>query len=316
MRIVFWGNGNRGVACLRALCERGYRSKLAVAHPPARGSWHASVAEVAGELDIPAIAPDDPNDASTAAALQEAHADVFVLAGYGKILRRHIIDIPRLMCINLHAGKVPEYRGSSPLNWALINGEGSFGLSVLKLDGGVDSGDVLMQREFEISGNDTIRELHGIANEQFPVMLLEVIKQLKADRCSLAPQDTERARYYPLRFPDDGLVLWDQLSARQVHNRIRALTDPYPCAFTFFNGRKVKLIASEPASTCYNGEPGRVYRKTDRGLLVCAADTCVWIKQACFADDDTRLADGVQRYDRLATVRGLALAQLEQGARG
>jgi len=316
MRIVFWGNGNRGVACLRALCARGYHPELAVVHPPAGGSWHASVAELAGELGIKALAPDDPNDASAAAALQKTQADVFILTGYGKILRQHIIDIPRLMCINLHAGKVPEYRGSSPMNWALINGENSFGLSVLKLDGGVDSGDVLMQREFKISGNDTIRELHGIANEQFPVMLLDVVQQIESGRCTPKPQDSGRARYFPLRFPEDGLVLWDQLTAEQIHNRVRALTEPYPCAFTFFEGRRVKLISCEPTSTCYNGEPGRVYRKTGSGLLVCAADTCLWIRQACFADDGTPLADGVQRYDRLATVGGLALAQLEREARG
>lgn len=316
MRIVFWGNGNRGVVCLRALCAHGYRSELAVVHPQGGGSWNASVAEVAGELGIRAIAPDDPNDASTAAALQKTQADVFILAGYGKILQQRIIDIPRLMCINLHAGKVPEYRGSSPLNWALLNGEASFGLSVLKLDGGVDSGDVLMQWEFEVSANDTIRELHSVANEQFPAMLLKVVQQIENGHCAPKPQDAQRARYFPLRFPDDGLVLWDQLTARQIHNRIRALTEPYPCAFTFFKGRKASLISSEPASAIYNGDPGRVYRKTDRGLLVCASDTCLWIKQACFADDDTPLADGVQRYDRLATVGGLALAQLEREARG
>ncbi len=301
---------------MRALCEHGCRSELAVVHPPAGGSRHASVAEVASELGIQAIAPDDPNDAPTAAALQKARADVFILAGYGKILRQHIIDIPRLMCINLHAGKVPEYRGSSPLNWVLMSGENSFGLSVLKLDGGVDSGDVLLQRVFEISESDTIRELHSIANEQFPVMLLEVLQQIESGSCTPKPQDAERARYFPLRFPDDGLVLWDQLSARQIHNRIRALTEPYPCAFTFFKGRRVKLISSEPASTIYNGESGRVYRETERGLLVCAADTCLWIKQACFADDDTPLADSVQRYDRLATVAGLAMAHLSAEGRG
>lgn len=316
MRIVFWGNGNRGVACLRALCGRGHRPELAVVHPSAGESWHASVAESAGALGIQALAPDDPNDASVSAALQEIQADVFILAGYGKILRPPIIDIPRLMCINLHAGTVPEYRGSSPLNWALINGETSFGLSVLKLDSGIDSGEVLMQREFEISENDTIRELHGIANEQFPAMLLDVVQQLVGGLCTPKAQDSKRARYFPLRFPDDGLVLWDQLTAAQIHNRVRALTEPYPCAFTFFEGRRVKLISSEHASTRYNGEPGRVYRNTERGLLVCAADTCLWVTQACFADDGNALADDVQRYERLATVGGLALAQLDREARG
>ncbi len=318
MKIVFWGNGNRGVACLRALHERGYRIERVVVHPGGQGQWYSSVAETAKQLGIETLAPQDPNDPAIpmyiGTALTPLGPDLFILAGYGKILRRNIIAIPRLMCINLHAGKVPEYRGSSPLNWALINGETSFGLSLLKLDGGVDSGDVLCERSFEISVNDTIRELHAVANEQFPVMLLETLRQIESGTYTLRPQDPARARYFPLRFPEDGLILWDQLTAEQAHNRIRALTEPYPCAFTYCNGREVKLISSQLHEGTYCGEPGRVYRVDGQRLLVCAVDKCLWIKEARFADDATPLAAAVRRYDRLATMGGMALETLRRGS--
>lgn len=310
MRIIFWGNGNRGVACLRALRDRGYCIDLVVVHPSSRGQWYGSVAETAGELGLDVVAPPDPNDSEMAESLKTRGADLFVLAGYGKILHREIIDLARVMAINLHAGKVPEYRGSSPLNWALINGEDSFGLSILKLDAGVDSGAVLLEREFEISADATIGELHAVANEQFPAMLLETIKLIETGEYVLKAQDAQRAGYFPLRFPDDGLILWDQLTAKQIHNRIRALTEPYPCAFTFYNGREVRLLKSELASDRHYGEPGRVYRVTDRGVLVCAADECLWLRRACFTDGDAQLADCVQRYDRLATVGEAVLQQL------
>ena len=102
------------------------------------------------------------------------------------------------------------------------------------------------------------------------------------------------------------------MTADQIHNRIRALTEPYPCAFTFHAGREARLVASELARSRHCGEPGRIYRKTDQGLLVCAADECLWIRHARFADDDSPLAGAVERYDRLATVAGLSLERLRR----
>lgn len=313
MRIVFWGNGNRGVSCLRALHERGYEPHHVVVHPQEGKQWYSSVAETAQALGIETSAPHDPNDEATQNTLRKLEPDLFVLAGYGKILREPVRAIPRLMSINLHAGKVPEYRGSSPLNWALINGETTFGLSILKLDGGIDSGEVLCERTFEISVNDSIQALHTIAGEAFPTMLVETVRRIETNSCTSRPQDPARARYFPLRFPEDGLILWDQLSAEQAHNRIRALTEPYPCAFTFYNGREVKLISSQLHEGTYCGEPGRVYRIDGQRLLICAADKCLWIKDARFADDGSPLGAAVQRYDRLATMGGLALEELRRG---
>lgn len=303
MKIVFLGNGNRGVSCLQALHDSGCDICLAVAHPPSQGQWYASVAELAEKLGIECIRPEKLDDRETAEKLKSCNAGVFVAAGYGMILKQSTIEIPKIMAINLHAGKLPEYRGSSPMNWSLINGESSFTLSIIRLDSGVDTGDVIMDKTFPIGPDDTIRDLHKIATEEYPPMLLEVLKSIEKGTYTLRKQDDSIAGYYPLRFPEDGLVAWDVLTAQQVHNRVRALTEPYPCAFTYYKGRKVKLLSSELSNNNYFGEPGRIYQKTNKGLLVCAAERCLWITKAVFDDSGESLADTMRRYDKFATLR-------------
>ncbi len=306
MRFVLWANGNRGTRCLAALLGAGYRPSRVVVHPPKGRTWYTSVAAAAEAEGLPTFAPEDPNAPDALDRLRAEQADVFVLAGYGPILRQRALEIPKRLTINLHGGKLPEYRGSSPMNWALINGEASFSLSVIRVDAGVDTGDVLLDRTFPIGADATIVDLHHIANETFPQMLIEVMGQIERDALQPRRQDPARARYFPLRFPDDGLVMWDMLTAEQVHNRVRALRPPYPGAFTYFDGRKVTLVSSRQRSFEFRGEPGRVYRKTDEGLLVCAKDRCLWIREAVFADDGADAMAAIDRYDRLATVQAVA----------
>ena len=309
MKIVFWGNGDRGVSCLEAVHNGGHDVRMVVSHPVDGDQWCGSVADLASRLGIEVMHPDNPDAAEVADTLRSVDADLFVLAGYGKILRSNTIEIPDVMCINLHAGKLPQYRGSSPMNWALINGDPSFTLSIIRVDAGIDTGDILVERTFDISPEATIRDLHCIANQKFPVMLLEVLSQIEDRTHVLTPQCGSEASYYPLRFPDDGLVLWDMYTAEQIHNRIRALTEPYPCAFSYFRGVRVNLLASGFNEHDYFGEPGRVYRKSKRGLLVCALDKCLWIKEAALADSGNRLFDQINPYDTLATLRGSVMAQ-------
>lgn len=313
MRFVLWANGNRGVSCLDALLDSGYRPSLVVAHPRRGSQWYASVAERAAERDVQTIAPEDPNSQDTIKRLSQENPEAFVLAGYGPILRQRVLDVPTKLTINLHAGKLPQYRGSSPMNWALINGDSSFTLSIIRVDAGVDTGDVLLERTFPVSRNETIVDLHRIANETFPEMLLDVMRQIETDALQPRRQDPAEARYFPLRFPDDGLVMWDALTAEQIHNRIRALRPPYPGAFTFYKKRKVILVASDLPDAEFRGEPGRVYRKTDDGLLVCAKDRCLWVREAVFSDDDSPLTETIERYDRLATIQWSAARFCQEG---
>jgi methionyl-tRNA formyltransferase len=313
MRFVLWGNGNRGVSCLEALLDAGYRPTLVVAHPQRGANWYASVAETAERRSLPVIAPEDPNAPETLQRLRSETPDLFILCGYGPILRQTVLEIPKRFTINLHAGKLPQYRGSSPMNWALINGEDSFSLSIIRVDAGVDTGDVLLDRTFPISPDDTIVDLHHTANEAFPEMLIGVFRHIETDTLSPRKQDPTLARYFPLRFPDDGLVLWDMLTAQQIHNRIRALRPPYPGAFTYHNDRKITLVSSALHDLDFRGEPGRIYRKTHDGLLVCAKDRSLWIREAVFTDNRKPAADAIARYDRLATVQAAAERLFQEG---
>lgn len=310
MRIVFWGKGNRGVSCLQALHGAGYDVSLVVVHPDDARAGATSVGARAQLLGIPTIAPDDPNDATVCARLARASADLFVLGGYGKIIRPEVIEIPTRMSINLHGGKLPEYRGSSPMNWALIRGERQFSLSIIRVASGVDTGPVLAERTFPIPTEATIADLHAIADVQFPQMLCAVVAQIDRGTAVATPQDSSRAAYFPLRFPDDGFILWDCLTATQVHNRIRALTAPYPCAFTYVEGRKVRLLGSALTDLPTYGEPGRVYRIAPRGILVCASDRCLWVTRAVFEEGAEDVRRVLRRYDQFATVRQAVLTTL------
>ena len=306
VKVVFWGKGLRAFYCLEKLLELKYDIVLVVSHDNDKRDKD-SVLTLADKNKIKSINPTNPNNLETENLLKTLGADLFVLGGYGNIIKQNIIDIAKIMTINPHGGKLPELRGSSPLNWALINGNNSFTLSVIQVDSGVDTGPVILDRQFDVSINDTIVDLHKIANHAFPEMLIEVINQIKDNAYQLRRQEGDIGGYYALRFPEDGFILFDQLTAEQIHNRIRALTEPYPCAFTYYNGEKVKLIASEHNETPFYGEEGRVYMKTKRGLLVCGKDKCLWVKKGVFVANGSDIWQGVNRYDKFATAKGAIL---------
>ena len=286
--------------------DAGYKIGLLVDQDKKNPDEHNSGA-LAEKYGIETVRLDDINSHQSEEFLRSKNCDVFILGGYGQILKKNIIAIPKIICLNLHAGRLPEYRGSSPLNWVLINGEKEFTLSVIKVDNGVDSGPVVYETSHPIAANDTIADLHRIANEVFPGMLVEALRRVEQGRLQFREQKASEARYFPLRFLNDGFILFDQLTAEEIHNRIRALTEPYPCAFSFYQGKKVRLMSSKLRETPFFGEPGRIYRVTGEGILVCAKDQCLWIQKAVFEDDGNPLYDSVNRYDTLATLKGVAL---------
>lgn len=307
-KLIVWAKGTRGESCLDAVLRAGLNVRAVVLHPEAmavKKAWVAGLRKRLGQ-SVPILAPADPNQSDFVNRLKPLDADLFVLAGYGKILRGDILSVPRVMSVNLHGGKVPAYRGSSPMNWTLIRGEKRFTLSVLRVDSGIDSGDVLLEKTFGITPSDTIADLHRIANREFPRMLVEVLERIEQGTLRRKKQ-AGPAGYFPVRFAEDGLVVWDLLTAKEIHARVRALTDPYPGAYTYFEGRKVRLMASRLTAVPFYGEPGRIYQANDKGLLVGAKDQALWITQAFFeksASDQTALSaiGHLPRYGRLASA--------------
>ncbi|MGE0445919.1 MAG: methionyl-tRNA formyltransferase [Vicinamibacterales bacterium] len=306
MRLVVAGHKTRGAACLRALLDAGHVVAGVIGQPGAAPDRDPFLL-LAFERQLPVVSG-EVNAPSTIASIGALGPELIVLAGFGPIVGESFLAIAPHGCINLHAGRLPQYRGSSPLNWALINGEASFTVSVIRVDRGVDTGPVLAERTSPVGPDDTIADLHRVANDVFPQLLVQVVADIAAGSVRGRVQDECDAAYYPLRFPDDGLVVWDGLTALQVHNRIRALTTPYPGAFTYFGGRRVQLLRSRMTKRTYFGEPGRVYLRSERALLVCAADRCLWIVEASMADDGSDAATAVRRYDKFLTLRDQAVA--------
>lgn len=302
MKIVFFGNGPRAIACLEKMLYDGYVISLAIAHPQEESPREGSFASFATDHGIQVIAPEDPNSKEVLADVAFLKPDVAVLAGYGKILQQPLINIFRLMPINMHAGKLPERRGGAPLNWALLEGSDSFTVSIHQLVSGIDAGPILCERHFAIGPEDTIADLHTVANKHYPEMIVQTLRKFSDGTLKPKKQTAVGAAYYPRRFPDDGLIFWDTLTAQGIHNRIRALTVPYPCAYTYYKGSKILLVASALCTQPYYGDPGRIYQINGEEILVCAKDKCLWIKAAHCQKTGKPLSAFVSRYDRLATV--------------
>jgi methionyl-tRNA formyltransferase len=300
MRILVAGVRDRGRACLDALVAAGHEIVGVIVNPNTAATDRL-MADAAQRLGCPVFDP-ATLDAAVLARLRALGPELTCLAGYSPIVKREFIDIAPRGALNLHGGRLPQFRGSSPMNWALIHGERDFTLSVIQVDLGVDTGDVLVERTFPIDENDTIAELHRTANVAFPEMLVEAVAQVASGRTNPRQQDAAQARYLPLRFPEDGMIVWELMSAAQVHNRIRALTRPYAGAFAVFKGARVRLLKSKLAKRVYLGEPGRVYLKNEHGLLVCAADRCLWITEAVLERDGSDLGAAMARYEKFTTL--------------
>ena len=306
--IVFWGGGGRAANCLKKLMLEGCRPEMVVVD---RSKDNSIVRAIAGQANIPILEPSDLGEQSFINDLKRVPADMYVLAGYGRILTEPLLSFPKWGAINLHAGKLPQFRGSSPLNWALIRGERSVTLSVIKVAPGVDSGDVLAEVDIPVSSQTTIHDLHEAANLLWPDLLFQVVQSFAAGDRTGRVQCAEDAAYYPLRFPGDGCIFWDVLTAEQVLNRIRALTRPYPGAFSFWKGHKISIWSAVETSVPHYGEPGRIYRVSAKGAVVCASDKCIRIQEASFEDGRNALPS-LERYSCMGTLREAALAFYQQ----
>lgn len=310
MRIIFFVKGKRGLVCLQKLQQEKEDILLIICQQNDR--FLQSFEEFAKETKIEIFCPDDPNEPSSLYKLKSVDADLFILAGYGMILGKRCISIPKMHCINLHGGKLPEYRGSSPMNWALMKGEKEVGISIIEVDSGIDTGFILAETSTQIDSDTTIADLHDWANEKFPDLLQSVITKIKKGSLVLRKQDESLACYYPRRFAEDGFILWDQTNCIDAHNKIRALTEPYPCAYSYLRNRKIKFISSRIPEPSFRGEAGRIYRKSNGCFLIGTQDQALWITKALFTDDESSAYAQLNVYDRLSTIHQFAELHLNR----
>ncbi len=179
--------------------------------------------------------------------IKKLNIDFIIIAGFHYILKKDLIYSPKFCTLNLHSGRVPNYRGGSPLNWQLINNEKYIYLSVLKVDLGIDTGDVIMQKKFKIKKHFDIKIVHNIANKEFPKMLEKSLLDIYRGISKPVSQKTLKLinKTYKQRVPSDGKIFWRKNTNLQIHNLIRALSNPYPGAFSFNQKKKVIFLKSK-----------------------------------------------------------------------
>jgi len=276
LRIIYMGNGKRGVMCLKELLDAGKNIVLVVVHPEGYDKhatrWDETVKSTAQSHDLPIFAPEKINTKESIAALREYHPELIILGGYGQIIRRGVLDIPEHGILNLHGGPLPRYRGSSPINWSIINGETRSACTVIFVDKGIDTGDIAAQQEFAIGPDDTALTIQKRTFEIFPKLLLQVVDDIENGTVTRTPQDESQAFYYHKRTPRDGKLDWNSMTARQVHDMVRALTHPYPGTFTFFRGKKLFIWKASLLEQDIRGVPGRVCFRRKGGVIVIAGD--------------------------------------------
>jgi methionyl-tRNA formyltransferase len=246
--------------------------------------------ERAGDLGIKFYVTENVNSESFINAISSYQCDLFVSMSFDQILRKQFYSFPRLGTINCHAGKLPFYRGRNVLNWALINDEKEFGITVHYVDDGVDTGDIVLQRSYPICDQDDYASLLSTAYYECPAVLYEAVQSIRAGNAKRIPQ----ASLHPCgsicnqRKPGDESIDWRQ-SSREVFNFIRALTRPGPLARTRLGEHtvqivKAEMIAEAPAYKCI---PGAILAKDVKGFLVKTGDTYIriteWISEVSLA---------------------------------
>jgi methionyl-tRNA formyltransferase len=289
-RIVLFLNGARGEAVLEALigARHGVTAVVTPTAMPSAGSQRTLEDHGAAHLVRKNV-----NDAAVIAELASFAPDLFVVAGFSTILTEPVFSLPKLGTINLHAGRLPKYRGGSPLNWQLINGEQEIGTSVLQVDAGIDTGAVLAEAAFPLGDRDTIADLHERANTLFPELVLKCVAGLEDGTLVPRVQDEASAEYWHQRNDLDGHIDFRSSTAVQADRMIRALTRPYRGAWSLYNGTRVRLFAAEFPGISLRGVPGRICYVQGQGpYVVCRDGALLVTNYELEGDSNGRLRHG------------------------
>jgi methionyl-tRNA formyltransferase len=221
---------------------------------------------------IPVHQPDKIRSPEARELLAKLAPDCIAIIAYGQIIPASLLSIPKLGWINLHASLLPKYRGAAPINWAIANGETQSGLTTMRIDAGMDTGEILLQEEIDIAPEETAPELSASMAEAGAPLMLDTLRRIAAGNLAPRPQNDAEATYAPLLKKEDGRIDWNR-PAQEIYNRMRGF-DPWPGAYTVFRGQTCHLWA-EPFSlpTFTSSPPGTIVREDTQVLIACGHTT-------------------------------------------
>ena len=273
--LVFCGTPKFAVPALQAILDaHDFKVRLVVTQPDRpRGRGlelvPSAIKELALDRGLPLVQPEKiKNNAEFRAQLEAIRPQAILVVAYGRIVPQWMLDLPPLGNINLHASLLPKYRGAAPIQWAIASGEQITGVTTMRIDAGLDTGDILLQKELEIGAEDTAETVaHRLAELGAPLMV-ETLRALRENRIQPRPQDDAQATLAPILTKEDGRIDWRR-TASQIHNRLRGF-QPWPGAFTSFRGKNLnvweaRLVHGSSSHTA----PGEVAVLGERLLAGC-----------------------------------------------
>ncbi|MDX2154607.1 MAG: methionyl-tRNA formyltransferase [Bryobacteraceae bacterium] len=274
MRLVYLGTPRFAAPSLEALVRAGHDIAAVYTQPDrpkGRGQQLAQspVKETALRLGLPVEQPERVRRPEVVERLASFGARAMVIVGYGQIIPQSIIDFAPLGIINVHGSLLPKYRGAAPIQWAIANGERVTGVTTMRIDAGLDTGDMLLKAETGIGPEETAVELGERLAEMGAKLIVETLAGLEAGSIQPEPQDSSQATLAPILKKEDGRVDWSR-PAQAIHDRARGF-QPWPGAYTTFRGQQLTLYRTSVATEANPGAPGEMVL-ADRRLLIRAGD--------------------------------------------
>ena len=275
MRVALFGFQTWGYRVLEHLLGSKHEVVLVVTHPKSdhayESIWSDSVEELARSKGVPVLVKDRP-DAELAGAL--ADTDVMVACNWRTWIPPEVFTAPRLGTLNVHDSLLPRYAGFAPLNWAIINGETEVGVTAHVMDERLDRGDVVLQWTVPVGPRDTTTDMFHATLEMMGPITLEALGHLENGTGERTQQDMARATFFHKRSVEDSLIDWTW-PASDIVNLVRAQSDPYPNAYTFADGQRLRVLQASVTATGCGGTAGRVFARTADGdgvIIVCGPD--------------------------------------------
>jgi methionyl-tRNA formyltransferase len=273
MRLLFMGTPQFAVPTLKALLSSRH-PVIAIFTQPDKPAGRGErltmppVKQVALEHKISIYQPETLKAAGWEPIFRQIAAEAFVVVAYGKILRPWLLEIPRLGAYNLHASLLPKYRGAAPIHWAIANGETVTGVTTMKLDVGMDTGDMLLRTEVAIDPHETTAELQDRLSVLGADLMVETLDLLERGALQPRAQDPQLASYAPLLRKSDGELHWERSSA-EIYNKIRAF-NPWPGTYTLFQRQVLRVWKALPAERCLEQlQPGMLLHASGGAMVAC-----------------------------------------------
>lgn len=243
MKIVFFGSSEFAVPSLKRLIDSGHEVVCVVTQPDRKKGRHllfsaTSVKSAALKANLKISQP-EKIDTSFIEFLKKFESDIFVVISYGLILPKSLLSIPKKLSINVHASLLPKYRGAAPINWAIIKGEKTTGITIIRMNEKMDEGEIISSKETSIENNDTSETLSEKLSKIAPDLLLKTIKEIENDKAVFNSQDHRKVSYAPKLNKKDGLIDWSK-TAIEIYNQVRG-TVPWPGSFTSWQGKLLKI---------------------------------------------------------------------------